>query len=136
MFNLKTTDQYYLIKKERYFWFLKWIGRISSAGFILCLISLVLRYFNKAENLSALLGWEMIFFSLLILSQHLTLFYNDCKKIRPQKSLKDALEKGANLAPFLNFNSAKYINKALKRNQFPSASILLYYFLDEKKAIL
>jgi len=88
MFNLKTTDQYYLIKKERYFWFLKWIGRISSAGFILCLISLVLRYFNKAENLSALLGWEMIFFSLLILSQHLTLFIMIVKKYALKKVFK------------------------------------------------
>jgi len=42
------------------------------------------------------------------------------------------LEKGTNLAPFLNFNSAKYVARALKRNQFPSASILLYHFLDEK----
>jgi len=132
MFNLKTTNQNYLIKKERYFWVLKLIGRISFIGFIICLISFAFHYFYKTEILLTLLGWTMIFFGLVILSQHLTLFYSDCKKIRPQKSLKDALEKGTNLAPFLNFNSAKYINKALKRNQFPSASILLYYFLDEK----
>ncbi|MDD5696838.1 MAG: hypothetical protein PHO90_02595, partial [Candidatus Pacebacteria bacterium] len=132
MFNLKATGQYCLVKKESFFLFFKWLGKLSFIGFAWCLVILVYRYLNQPGLLPQPLGQGMIFFGVFLLARYLNLFFDDAKKALPRKSLKEALEKGLNLAPFLNFNSAKYIARALKKSPTPSSSILLYHFLDEK----
>ncbi|MDD3170650.1 MAG: ATP-dependent Clp protease ATP-binding subunit [Candidatus Pacebacteria bacterium] len=132
MFNLKATGQYCLVKKEKFFLFLKWLGKLSFIGFVWCLIILVYRCLNEPGFLSQPLGLGIIFFDVFLLSKYLNLFFDDAKKTSPRKNLQEALEKGLNLAPFLNFNSTKYIARALKKNPAPSSSILLYHFLDEK----
>jgi len=121
-----------LAEKERFFLFLKWLGKLSFIGFIWCLIIVVYRYLNDPGIVAQPLGWGMIFFDIFLLAGYLNIFFDDAKKTSPRKSLKEALEKELNLAPFLNFNSVKYIARALKKNQAPSSSILLYHFLDEK----
>lgn len=125
MFNLAKTDQYDLIKKEKFFAFLGFLEKLSRLVIIIYIISIVFNSDIKP-------GIAIIFLAIFLISRILISFFYDMKHEYQKGSLKEALENNQNLALFFNFNTTKYVLKSLKKNPNPSTSIILYSFLDEK----
>jgi ATP-dependent Clp protease ATP-binding subunit ClpA len=132
MFNLYNTNQYELIKRESVFNLFKYLEKISFFIIITCLALFLLNFFLIIELKISPLFIGIIFLALFLISKNINIFFNDLKHRFPKESLASAIEKNHNLAHFFNFNTAKYILKALKKNPNPSYSVILYSFLDEK----
>lgn len=126
MFKISQTNQFKLLKQEKLFLGFEWLGKISL---IIIIINIIL-YILKRPYLS--IQGIAIFFVLFLISKILSIFFYDLKHDFPKESLKEAIEQKNDLSCFLNFNSTKYLSKALKKKSNPGLSMILYNFIEEK----
>ena len=132
MFNLLNTNQYQLLQSEKFFNFIKYLEWLSRIFVIICIGLIAWGYFFDLNLMQNSIGLGMISLALFLGFQALRSFFEDAKHSFSKESLKLAVENSQNLGPFLNFNTTKYIAKALRKNRNPSLSIILHSFLDEK----
>ncbi|HOS88000.1 MAG TPA: ATP-dependent Clp protease ATP-binding subunit [Candidatus Pacearchaeota archaeon] len=143
MFNLKQTEIYQTIQSENNFRVLAVIKNILLILFIVLILIFLLTLNQNlpSSTKNLLLGIGLIIFSLWVWLQILNNFFeHSLKKPIPSqyKNLAEAVnDKNANLAEWLNYNSAKAIVRAFKQAEkfnlsTPTSTILLYELLDEK----
>ncbi len=142
MFNLKQTDLYRAIESEKDFKTFAILRKIFFIIFVIFFILLVLDFFTKSnQSLSPLLGGLALIFLMpyfWLRTMH-TFFEEEIKIPNPfyQNLASAVTDQNANLAEWLNFNSAKYLTQAFKLAEkvklpAPPSAFLLYSLLDEK----
>lgn len=143
MFNLKQTEIYKNIKSENSFRVLSIIKKILLVILILLILIVVLTLGQKLPHRTTNLffGLALLVFCVCAWLNTLNSFFEQSlKKPRPlnYKNLKEAIDDpNANLAEWLNFNSAKALIRTFKLTEkaklpAPTSSFLLYGLLDEK----
>lgn len=142
MFNLKQTELYRAIESEKDFKTFSILRKIFFIFFLIFLALLIFNFFNSPvrEISSWLVGFVLIFLTpyLWLRTMH-TFFEEEVKVPRPvHPDLFSAInDQNANLAEWLNFNSAKYLAQSFKLAEkvkllAPPSAFLLYSLLDEK----
>lgn len=133
MFNFKKTKIYQAILTEPIFSINKAIKAFSFGFFSLSVAGYIFYAFAQESN-SWILPISALFFSILIISICIDLFFESYVKRNKVKTsiLKIQEDSSVNLADYLDFSSAKYFLKSLKGDKFISLSSLLYNFLDIK----
>lgn len=142
MFNLKQAEIYEAVKKEKNFKTISILELVCFFAFAAIGLFLLFRIFQSgadAKIVSPLAGAVLIFFFLYLWLKTLNDFFeNDLKNPQLKKTLAEALvDPNANLANWLNFNSAKYLSASFRlaekaKLSAPTVTQLLFSFLDEK----
>jgi hypothetical protein len=133
-FNLKTTQVWQAVKKERFplFMFAKIIENIFLFLFVVSLMFVGLSIFGFISGIFAT-KMTVLFLALCLIFWNLDLFVElKIKKQKSNLSLQDVLDNldSYNLAEFLSFNEAKIINNSIslckKRKIHINSTALLY----------
>ncbi|MFA5087063.1 MAG: ATP-dependent Clp protease ATP-binding subunit [Candidatus Paceibacterota bacterium] len=142
MFNLKQAEIYAAVKKEKEFKTIFVLELICFSGFAAIGLFLLFKIFQgeaSAKIATLLEGIALIFFIFYLWFKTLNDFFeNDLKNPQLKKTLAEAIvDPSANLADWLNFNSAKYLSASFRlaekaKLSAPTATQLLSSFLDEK----
>ena len=141
MFNLKQTEVYNLVKKEKDFKIIKLFESICFFAFIIIAFILIYKLFQSTLPTKTLNLFEgvllILFCCYLWLRSLIDFFETELKNPQTKTDLTTAIANPeANLADWLNFNSAKYLTASFKMAEqaklsAPTPTILLYNFLDE-----
>ncbi|MDD5569005.1 MAG: hypothetical protein PHG23_01145, partial [Candidatus Pacebacteria bacterium] len=139
MFDLKKTDIYEAIQMEKSFGF---FGLLKKIFFFLTLILaalLLAAFVFNSGYLRLAEGLTVISLSIYAISfVFYSFFESELKNPAPKADLSKVVDLSSyNLAELLNFNSAKYLNRAMEQAaanglKYPTSALTLYFLLDEK----